>query len=551
MNTSPFSSDLSPFNSDLSLIRYPFSEIVPSKKKQRTDKWDPKPLSEKPAHQEALNCLSIREPIRVKLCEMTGQAWHDSKVIQVSAKKFVELSSTLNEIESYQELIQHHVALRVALFFQQAIVCYNTPFHFEIAETEGQIFTAPTLKIASGKNTKQTAFQAAHSSTIPSLKACLRNEHEVFQHDASKPPRYFSFLKASHLENLDNSTVALPADVNRIDTLIDGKANKAGLRQPTIDLINQLAQKKIDPIEATRQFINHFSTQLTERPRASKSWNASKQKVIEIYQEQLAEIHSLASVPIDTQGHHPFFDSLINVNVGLEKAQDAAHIRQIVYQRKFEIIRESMLTESRVQESINEVLAPQLNPETKHLAKLAILYSVRTDNNLRKTLEKLFCISVEAIQRDRVLCANLSLIYFNGKVAIDNSLRDIRLILRNFRKLENSFQAMLLREFRTTLRHLKQKQLAHLIQTEIHNQIDQELVKENPNFVEIQTLSKLPSSAATISRLENSRIHIIADFKTPEAQRRKVLTLQQAQIIAKVLNVQVGHFFCSFFASES
>lgn len=535
----------SPFQSNLSLMNGVFPAIQPAAKGKRSEKWDPKPSEEKLGFQEAHNCISIRDPIRAKLIVDNNKNWHTDNYLKVKKTHSVMQSTPLQLTQHYADLIQHHVASRTARFFQQAVMCYNTPFHFEIADTEGQFFTAPTLKVATKKNVMKTVkYQAAHSSTIPGLKACLRSDM------AKAKPHYFSFLPGSHMENLDNSTVGLPIWVNQMDTLIDGRSKQPNvLRSDTIALINQVALAQITPNEATRQFLNCFENRLISRPRASTTMNAEKGEVIRQYLLQVQHMKVLAAKPENSQEPHPFFDSLLSVNVSNEKAEDVPKIRKIVYARKYEIIREAQLLESKIHEIILEGIK-QFNHEQKHFIKLALLYRVKNDTPLKKALEKLFCISVAGIEQNPALVASLEQYYQDNKVILDNKLRDIRIQLRNFRKMEQSFQAMLLRDFRKNLRNLTQKELSDKTIAVIAQKKMAELAKAVPDLNKVRELQLTATSPSTISRLENSRIHIVKAFKTDENQRRKPLNLHHAVLLSEALKIQPGHFFCSFFNSD-
>lgn len=116
--------------------------------------------------------------------------------------------------------------------------------------------------------------------------------------------------------------------------------------------------------------------------------------------------------------------------------------------------------------------------------------------------------------------------------------------------MEQAFQGLLLKDFRVKLRDLTQSDLANEIQEIIEDRIEKEEQKDRSNWFKLYQLYHFPSSAATISRLENSRIYVKKAFKTPENQRRKGLNVPYAKIIAQALNIQVGHFFSSFFASR-
>lgn len=539
----------SPFNSKKSAMHTPFPTL--KEEKGRKDKWDPELYEYNPALQEGLNCASLRDPIRLKLILDEDKWWSDSTHHQVPPELFKKASKSLELLKEYRDMIEHHVNFRVALFFQQAVACHNTPFHFEIPKTEGQYFSAPGLKIEdshSGK-TKRVRYEAAHSGTLPGLKACLRSEYDASL-TSGPAPRYFTYLPWSHMETMHNSTNGLPDFVNKIDTLIDAKAQtKDGLRYATIGLINQVAQGILTPTLATRHFLNHMEAALVARPAKSKSLTPAKIKIIEHYKEAVKELKTNAAKPLGANGAHPFFDSLLNVNVTKDKREDSAKIRRIVYQRKYELIRESLFSESKIQKLINTRF-PEKDQTKKHFLRCALIYFVRNDDQLCKALEKQFSISLPGLKEDSDLIHDLRTYVIANNKQLNLLVRDIRATVRGYQKMERAFQAMLLHDLRVDLRDLRQSDLTAKITDVIAQKILKEKAKTHPDREKIRRLRAMPNSPSTISRLENSRIHIQKDFKTPENQRRKPLTLHYAKVVAKALEVDKGHFFSSFFASE-
>ncbi|MEX2305244.1 MAG: hypothetical protein WD595_03535 [Waddliaceae bacterium] len=512
--------------------------------------------------------------MRTLLVIRDGVKLSKSKTFVVSKKTYMLHADKVKLAKSHRDLIEHHVATRVALFFQQAIACYRTPFHFEIGDTEGQIFEAKKLmmktedgEVKEGEEEKEdieikenpnakysktieTGYQAAHSSTIPSLKACPNDEYK----DAiakKKKPKYYSFLQGSHIDTLNNSTVGLPTFVNQVDTLIDGNSKcKNALRIDTINLINKLAKGKITPCEATREFLDCFLHQLETRPKVSKNLTSEKRETIRIYKEKVKELIELAEKPEDLKKGNTFFDYLLSNNFSKANQKDLPVIRKIFYQRKFEIIRESQFTDTKIQNIINERFKKAIKPADRHVIRACLTLQTANNTILNKTLQSLFCISIEAMKEDKAWCKELQERYKADKKNYDNTLRDIREVVRSYQKMEQAFQALLLRDFRTKLRGLTQKELADKLDSQVKKEIKEEKAKETPNTTKIHLLSDTPRSASTISRLENSRIHIQNDFKTGENQRRKELIFRQAELISKALGVDPAYFFCSFFASK-
>lgn len=543
---------ISPFDSSISFTRKPLTPLQVNTGKSRINKWAPAAFEEKPSYQEALNSISIRDPLRTSLVIRDEVKVSTSKTFIVSKERYSLLEDSVKLAESYTDLIEHHVATRVALFFQQAIICYRTPFHYEVGDTEGQIFDAKKLKVKTETGPElEIGYQAAHSSTIPSLKACLITDYQNAKRNGQEP-KYSSFLEGSYMEILDNSTVGLPTFVNQIDTLIDGNSkSEDALRIDTIHLINELAVGKITPCEATRKFLACFLRQLKERPEASKTINLAKKKTISIYKEKVKEMIALAETPNDLKEENAFFDSLLSNNFSHANKKDLPILRKIFYKRKFEIIREAQFTETQIQKIINKYFPKTIKPADKHAIRACLTLQTAKGSTLNKTLEVLFSISISAMEKDAELCQKLQQEYESNSAKYTNALRDIRAAVRGFQRMEGSFQAMLLRDFRIELRGLTQKLLAEKIDYVVNEEIRKEKAKDNPNAQKIRELNNTPRSASTISRLENSRIHIQKDFKTGENQRRKELTFHQAALISKALNVDPEYYFCSFFASKS
>lgn len=531
--------------------------------KGRDAKWDPAPVEENPARQEGLNFIAIRDPIRLGLVDKEKAkqeerkekglshktiTWHQTASYKVSQEEFDDIADPVKLCERYEDLIEHHVTLRTALVFQQFVVCANTPFVYRIAHTDKQFLTAKTLTVCTADGSRKTvSYQAAHPATIPGLDACLLSDYEK-----KNNPDWFSFLPESHLDEMNNSTNGLPTYVNQMDTLMDGQSRDATkVRGTTIALTNEVARGKIDAIAATRQFLVNFQTRLETGPNNSKSMTPAKRLVITKYLKKVGELIQLASTPLNAQGQHPFFDSLLDVNFRNEKQTDVPVIREIVYRRKFEIIREAEFTGSKVYRVIAKQFPDAKNADLQTI-KLCLVHMTGNDRFLQKALEKLFCISDKVTSDDAALCNTLAQHTQQNRAKYQLLLRDIKAVIQQFNKMEQCFQAMLLQNFRTKLRRFTQKQLSTKMAALIGKKILAERAKANPDNLLIRDLRTIATSPANISRLENSRIHEIDKaFVTPEGQRRKQLTLLTAKIISEALNIQTGHFFCSFFASKN
>jgi len=546
-------SNTSPFQPERSLMHQCGHEVTPKKSSTREDKYDPAPPNEKPGYQEAFNCTSTRDPSRLEFYEKALDknidiVWHDSILFTVNKNIFNILTTPLLKIEEYESSIRNHIAMRVAHFFEQAVVCYDTPFYFRIADTEGQYFSAKTLKLKNGNKTKDIRYQAAHGSTIPDLDACDRKKWKKTK-KAGKTPKFYTFLRRSHVSIAGNSTNSLPESVNQIDTLIDGHSSNKdpnkGLRARAIALINEVAQAKIDPCEATRRFLEDFEEIIPIREKAMKKLTDEKLEVINLYKDQVSQLIEQASIPNKTKDVHPFFDHLMSVNLSEESSKDIPKIRKIVFEQKYRIIRESQFTECKIREFLEEH-CPSESQDGQNLFELSLVYqSHKEKKDLKITLEKLFCKSYAAIKKSKNLVKILGEYYLKHKTAHQEIFREIRSTVRNYRKMELCFQTSLLKEFRTTLRKMSEEELALSINAIVITKIAKELDKATLNTKKIDILNKTMTSASKIRKLETSSTYI---FQNKEA--RKALTPFQVKIIAEALDVDVGHFFCSMFGSE-
>lgn len=550
------------------LLAHGLTRHAPSKK-NRPEKWDPIPFHDDAGSQRATQSISLLDPKRVKHIERqpsldpsTKPQWKSQKELLVSEKTIDKAKDPLKLLKDYEDIIEHHVALRTALFFQQAIVCYNTPFHYEVA-TEGQFYKAPALKLKEGTKledgsmvpsakqnlkTASLSYQAAHSGTLPGLLACWRTDYKA---DKAGIP-YFRYLKGSHVEICNNSTNGMPSFVNKMDTLIDGQSrSKKELRGVAIKLLNKVAKGRLTPTDATRQFLDQLKGKLLTRPQSSKTMTLEKKRVIELYLEKVEDMIQQASIPDDAKGVSPFFDRQLNVDLSQEKSDDIPFMRKTIYKKKCKIIRQSQITETKVHEAIEQAF-PNRDAEGKNQIRLCLVLQSKSPE-LQKILQKLFCLSADTIRSDRRLTQSLNAHYQENKTAYDNLLRDFREIVRTFQNKEKKFQAKLLRKFREDLRGWTQKTLSAKIKEVIEKKtkkLEQKNVttraKVHLRKRKIRELETMPTSRSTISRWENTRLHVNKELKTPDNQRFKSLTFQHAKIISKALGIQPAHFFCSF-----
>lgn len=506
----------------------------------RPKKMDPGPPGNNWGLQAGSLCASLRDNFRVSLEQ--NQLVSNKSVFKVSSEQYQMAANPQSLHEYYEDAIEHHVNFRVHLFFQQAIACYNTHVHYESTHTNGQFFQAKNLHLLDQwGNQKDIPFDAAHSATIPTLKYCsLQGYKELVGPDFA--PAYYTFLEDSHFENMHNSTNSLPKFVNIIDNLIDGKGKNArSLRGFTVFLINELAQCKLTPQDATRRFLVEL-----DRIICKKSWKKGlkeeKRLVLAHYHEAVQGMIQDANLSSNDPHAHLLFDRLMGVNLSKDRFEETDLIRRLVYSRKYQLIQEGFFTETKIHRIIDRYLPyNDKNRQQRHRIRCAVLYYAGLNEDLKTVLEKLFSVSYHVLKSDWNAMQEIGKEFFresdifilNLKYYFDNALRDIRVAVQNFRTLEQDYQEALIRDFQMQLRHWSDAEFDH----ELSQQISQTIIRENkkpqPNWQKIQEVNSLHFS--------------------PKSDHRANQRLKRSHIkvIAKTLKVNPDHFFGSFFASDT
>lgn len=472
--------------------------------------WNPLPSHEQPGRQEAHHCISIRDRIRSIILEMYGKTWRAKEFLPVSNELFTRLTTPFLLADLYKEDIQHHVEARVAAIWGQFNVAYDEGGEFAPNEQIRQFFVSPSLKIVSEDgDAAEVKYQAAHSSTLPVLKVRRREDGAP----------YFEVLKGSHLDNLNNSTMGLPDFVNQVDTLIDG-TNTKGLRSDAIALVNAVAQRGIAPVVAMQYFLRCFAEQLVSRQEGCRL-TQEKVRVIEIYQEKVQQMGALACVSLDIQGRHPFFDDLLSVNLQKDYPQDIPIIRKVLFELKPEIIHEAWIVESSIQGMV-----AQISHKDANFVRHCLIYLANEkDEFLKRSLEKLFCVSLSAMADSEAWINAIENELEANKELYENILREIQKEIEYFKLEEEQYQLRLIDRLRGELRRMSLGQLMHEVGLAIGRRIEQEKSNWWPNNATIQSLERLYSYFS---------------LRNPLA----------IEVIADALNVNLDHFKNSFFASD-
>jgi hypothetical protein len=420
-------------------------------------------------------------------------------------------------IKDKKNLIKDHLDRRIELFFQEAILCYNTPFYFEAAGAENQI----------GTGSKTFSTQAAHSSTFPCLYAYLKDENNQ-KIENSK----FVFLKHSHFYNAQNATVELPTEVNQTDTELDGKINEKKLRDASLKIINDIAAARIDPIKATKRFILVLEARLKKILQESQE-NTPRYIVVKIYLDHLLEIKE------NLNNNPHVFDQIMGVTL----PTDEGILREVVYRKKYNLIQQAEFIQSKIAKKIFESQKQMAGIRTKsfksvdYRLRYIILKSSKNETE-KRFYERLFCTSLAQLTTSlkykedklRNFTNIVTRIQVKNKDIINQLLVDLQILRNDLEKLEIEFRAGLFKGLRVEYRKWYQKDFVS------------SFTKKYPE----ESMSR-----AMVSRLEQpSREPTNQDYKSPLCQRRKEMTIEKAKKIADTFDIDPGLFMPSLITSN-
>lgn len=442
-------------------------------------------------------------------------------------------------VEKYSDGIEMHVFQRVDLFFQMSIVCFDLPsLYFESSgEAEEQYGSAPKIKLSEVGGDDEID-QAAHPSTFPSLYICKREEWDDYQAGKREKPKQVIFLANAHGSKRHNSTNGLPHCVNETDSLIDWKAKGNPLRKVAIEIVNLVALKVIDPVEATQRFVKAFKTRIKELLK--KPPNERVKAVLEKYLENIRWIH------YEIKRFSNFFDHLLHISFGLED-QKTKSLREIVYPKQYEIIRADQCIDARIQSRLKNANITYEPGDSKEFLKFALL--LNTQGSERTLLEKLFCKTAVVFEDDFKKSLLTSSEEDNKKIEKDhakflkkleafcqrnlkeiwNLLDDIREDIAELRRSEAAYRALLFKDLMMKIQHWSQREFS------------EEFKKKYPDDSMSPTMvSRLLQPTRLVQKLE---------YKTPTSQRFKDMTRENVPKYADILGVNASLFFPQVFAS--
>ena len=422
-----------------------------------------------------------------------------------------------------QEGIELALDRRVALFFQQCILCYKMPFIFSTQGADDQFGSARAVHLSNkGSNKKVHKREAAHSSTIPTLLARDKNDREG---------RTFVYLKGGSSHAQHNATIGMHVHINGADELLDG-VGKGGLRSASIKILNQVAEG-LSPTQATKDFLKKFEKK-AETASQHLDPNDTRKLVLRAY------IQGIQNIAQNIESDPTIFNRLIGVTIDPDDPKEAI-LRKTIYERRYDIIRLEEVLESSIAKRIDDAKQEMQSRDRSFLEY--ILLKEFSETNQRKVLEKLFAktaVIFEEEYKDRLSqrekssfksfqtrVRNLQQKYPNE--LLNNLKRDLRYYFREFSSSELIYRAKIFRDLRTKVRDWTQVEFC-----DHHYEITGKKVCQ-----------------AWVSRMERAaRKDLKTIYKTPPNQRGRPVTLQDAKDCAKTFDIDVGLFLPCLITSD-
>jgi len=464
--------------------------------------------------------------------------------------------------EFYTDSIEQSIDRRISLTFQQGIVCHDKPFYFDADEAKDQFGRNPELTIKSEDGTKYTQkYQAAHPCTLPCLLATAKKDWDDYQAKKAaglpaKKPKRFVYLRKSSGYDEDNATIPMPIFVNQTDTLIDGKAGEPGkLRTRTLKLINKLAEGRLDPVLFTKKFLKKYQERVESLLK-----DYSEEARGFVLKKHLVRIKQVRAEIATGDG---LFDKLMGIKVS-HLSHEASLLREIVFRRRFEIITAGQAMESRIHKRIADVLKRISGNEKELFLQFALLR--KASDNLRIALEKLFkksmaVLEAEYIQNQKAfLKKSKNIPAEEGEPTEEEEqvITKLETDIENFQAKARAFKVQhtkvinkLMRDIRDDVRELTRKDLLYRsclfknFRKGLNGWTQQQFADKFKELYE-----DYPMSQPTVNRLEQRCRHpqkLV--YKSPLNQRRKDITLEDAERYAGTLGVELGYFISGLFTT--
>jgi len=405
---------------------------------------------------------------------------------------------------------------RVALFFQQAVLCYKmSDFVFSTGGADAQIGTSPAIKLGSAPSVTLKR-EAAHSSTIPTLIAHARD---------GSTPNGLVYLKGGGSYHDHNATVGMPECVNGADELIDGNGKDGKLRDTAIKILNLVAQG-LDPVQATKDFCKAFEKQVhdTAQPLPAQE---SRRLVLGLYEQQITEIKQ-------GMAHNPlFFDQLLGVIVHSSHPQEEK-LRKAVYQKRYDMIRFQQVVESRIAKRI-EAMKAQMSTNDKSFLEYMLLKAF-SETQESKIIEKLLGKTAAYFEKEnpstplKTFKTRVENLLAKYHTPLNNLMRYLRADFRELSCAEFTYRAGIFRNLRVEVNNWFQKDFQRECLEKTGTKVSRSWVGR------MEELARIPTKSAD-------------QYKTPINQRRKYVTLANAELAATTFDVPVGIFLPCLFTS--
>jgi|GEM_PF-4896934 len=169
--------------------------------------------------------------------------YHQRKIEQLMLRPPV--SEAL--IVSLEEDIKNHFEGRIASFWMQALLVYQTGLQILFSETaDAQFGGAGSYRLVPEGFKVKKACAAAHMATLPTLVVQRAN-------------KIYAFGKGSFFHSHANATTWLPVQCNQVDSYLDRHAKRPGdsrtFRESTADLLKDLSLNQCSPMQGLERFL--------------------------------------------------------------------------------------------------------------------------------------------------------------------------------------------------------------------------------------------------------------------------------------------------------